>query len=120
MKQQATKLAAPKREIERVKQIADTIRQQIKYPNVYKYFSWGAHNFQFAVTDDNNYPALRFKVNGMKFKGYVHIIYNPMDYYEVEFVSTHGNLKKRVEMCYFDQLQEIIDNYVEKIPEYEF
>lgn len=117
---QATTLAAPKREIERVKQIADTIRQQIKYPNKYVFFSWGAHNFQFAVTDDNNYPTLRFKVNGMKFKGYVHIIYNPMDYYEIEFVSTHGNLKKRVEMCYFDQLQEIIDNYVEKIPEYEF
>lgn len=120
MKQQATKLVAPKKEIERVMQIAETIRTQIKYPNRYIFFSWGAHNYQFAVTDDNNYPALRFKVNGMKFKGYVHIIYNPIDYYEIEFVSTHGNLKKRVDMCYFDQLQEIIDEFVEKIPEYEF
>ena len=117
---QATTLAAPKREIERVKQIADTIRQQIKYPNKYVFFSWGAHNFQFAVTEIGNKPTLRFKVEGNKFKGYVHIIYNPMDYYEIEFVSTHGNLKKRVEMCYFDQLQQIIDEFVEKIPEYEF
>jgi hypothetical protein len=118
---EVSKLTAPKeRDIEWAKGIADTIRKQIKYPNKYVFFSWGAHNFVFGVTEDGNKPTLRFKVNGMKFKGYVHIIYNLMDYYEVEFVSTHGNLKKRVEMCYFDQLQEIIDNYVEKIPEYEF
>ena len=91
--------------------------KQIKYPSINVYYSWGGHNFQYASTDNGN-PTLRFKVNGMKFKGYVHIIYNFADYYEVEFVSTHGNLKKRVDECYFDNLQEIIDNFVEKIPEY--
>ena len=118
--EKATTLAAATREIERVRKIAHTIRLQIQYPYDCVFLSWGARNFQYAVTEDNNYPTLRFKVNGLKFKGYVHIIYNPADYYEIEFVSTHGNLKNRVEMCYCDQLQEIIDNYVEKIPEYEF
>ena len=116
-----SKLVMPKEcDVNWVKEIADTIRTQIKYPIIQKYWSWGAHNFQFAVTENGNKPTLRFKVNGMKFKGYVHVIYNLMDYYEVEFVSTHGNLKKRVDECYCDNLQEIIDEYVEKIPEYEF
>ena len=56
----------------------------------------------------------------MKFKGYVHILYNWADYYEIEFISTHGNIKHEIREVYFDQLQEVIDNYVEKIKEYAY
>jgi hypothetical protein len=38
----------------------------------------------------------------------------------VEFVSTHHNLKKVVDEVYFDELQNTIDEYVEKIDEYAF
>lgn len=101
------------------KAICQEIRKQIKYPNIWVYGSWGAHNFTYGV-GVNGYPILRFKVNGRKFKGYVHILYNPMDWYDIEFISTHNNLKKRIEEVYFDELQEKIDDYVEKIEEYVF
>lgn len=116
--EKAIKLVAPKHKAD-TQRIAETIMKQIKCPNISVYWSWGAHNFCYAETEDGK-PCLRFKVNGNKHKGYVHIIYNWMDYYEVEFVSTQGNLKKRVDECYFDNLREVIDEFVEKIPEYVF
>lgn len=118
MKQEPTKLVTPKN-AEYSRQITAEIHKQIKHSNLPIYYSWGAHNFQYAETMKGN-PVLRFKVNGMKFKGYVHIIYNYADYYEVEFVSTHGNLKHRINECYCDNIQEVIDNYVEKISDYAF
>lgn len=102
------------------KEIANIIMQQIKYPNKVVYFTWGATQFSYGINVHNN-PFLRFKVNGMKFKGYVWIFYNRgMDWYDIEFISTHGNLKHRIEEVYFDELQEKIDNYVEKIDSYTF
>ena len=102
------------------KEIANIIMQQIKYPNKVVYFTWGATQFSYGINVHNN-PFLRFKVNGMKFKGYVWIFYNRgMDWYDIEFISTHGNLKHRIEEVYFDELQEKIDNYVEKIDSYIF
>ena len=117
-----TELTAPKAtDCENFKYYANTIMKQIKYPNIWVFGSWGAHNFVWGASKDKeNNPALSFKVNGRKFKGYVHIFYDWMDYYRIEFVSTHGNLKKVVNEVYFDMLQEIIDDYVEKIPEYAF
>ena len=102
------------------KEIANIILQQIKYPNKVVYFTWGATQFSYGINVHNN-PFLRFKVNGMKFKGYVWLFYNRvMDWYDIEFISTHGNLKHRIEEVYFDELQEKIDNYVEKIGSYAF
>ena len=96
-----------------------TMLSQIKYPNIVVFFTWGGTNFTAVQSnDDKTEPCLRFKVNGMKFKGYVHIFYNWADYYRVEFVSTHNNLKKVVDEVYFDSLQSVIDEYVEKIDEY--
>ena len=111
------KFDATQEELNYAKTICNEIRKQIMFPDKFVFFSWGADKFAYGV-GTNGYPILRFKVNGMKFKGYVHIIYNPLDYYEVEFVSTHGNLKKRYDEVYFDELQEKIDEYVEKIPAY--
>ena len=99
----------------------NTMLQQIQYPNKVIFFTWGAKGFTAAQSnDEHKQPCLMFKVKGMKFKGYVHIFYDWADYYRVEFVSTHKNLKKVVNEVYFDELQSVIDEYVEKIPEYEF
>lgn len=101
--------------------IVKTILQQIQYPNRTIFFTWGATKFTACQSDnDRNEPCLAFKVNGMKFKGYVYIFYDWADYYRVEFVSTHRNLKKVVDEVYFDELQNVIDEYVEKIDEYVF
>lgn len=102
-------------------QIVHTIFQQIKYPNMFVFGSWGAKGFTMAQSNDEfKEPCLMFKVNGMKFKGYVHIFYNWADYYRVEFVSTHRNLKNVVDMVFADNLQSVIDEYVEKVDEYAF
>lgn len=101
--------------------IVHTILQQIKYPNFFVFGSWGAKGFTAAQSNNEaKEPCLKFKVNGRKFKGYVHIFYNWCDWYRVEFVSTHNNLKKVVDEVYFDELQNTIDEYVEKIDEYAF
>lgn len=113
--------AVEKKNVADFQYYAQTMHKQMQYPNKMIFFSWGAHNFQLAQTkEEYPKPCLRFKVNGMKFKGYVHILYNWADYYEIEFISTHGNIKHEVREVYFDQLQEVIDNYTEKIEEYAF
>lgn len=101
--------------------IVHTMLQQIQYPNKVVFFSWGAKGFTAAQSnDENKQPCLMFKVRGMKFKGYVHIFYDWSDWYRVEFVSTHKNLKKVVDEVYFDELQSVIDEYVEKIDDYAY
>jgi hypothetical protein len=98
-----------------------TMLAQIKYPNITIFFTWGGEKFTAAQSnDEKKEPCLRFKVNGMKFKGYVHIFYNWADYYRIEFVSTHRNLKNVADMVFADNLQSVIDEYVEKIDEYAF
>lgn len=99
--------------------VCKDIIKQIQYPNKVIFYSWGVSRFTYGMSQDGK-PILRFKVNGRKFKGYVHVIYNLLDYYEIEFVSTHGNLKKKIDELYFDELQETIDGYVERINEYQF
>lgn len=87
------------------KEICGEILKQIKYPNIWIYGSWDASKFAYGVSEQGR-PILRFKVNGRKFKGYVHIIYNPMDWYDIEFITTYNNLKHRIEEVYCDELQE--------------
>lgn len=101
--------------------IVQTMLKQIQFPNRIVFFTWGANGFTASQSDtDAHEPCLMFKVNGRKFKGYVHIFYNWCDWYRVEFVSTHRNLKKVVDEVYFDELQNVIDEYVEKVEEYAF
>ena len=113
--------AIEKKDLEYFRNIGKTIMKQIKYPNFWVFGSWGAHNYQIGASDNGkNEPVLIFKVNGMKFKGYVRIFYDWMDYYRIEFVSTHNNLKNVIDEVYFDELQEKIDNFVEKVKEYAY
>ena len=100
-------------------QIASTMQQQMTYPNRVVFWSWGACKYTFGINQQGE-PFLRFKVNGMKFKGYVWVVYDFSDTYKISFVSTHGNVKKEITNVYADQLQEIIDNFVERINDYEF
>lgn len=100
-------------------QIASTIQQQITYPNKAVFWSWGASKYTYGINEKGE-AFLRFKVNGRKFKGYVWVVYDFSDTYKISFASTHGNVKKEVADVYCDQLQEIIDDFVEKIDDYEF
>jgi hypothetical protein len=62
--------------------------------------------------------GLILQVNGRKHKGDVLITLGWDDTYQVRIMSNRGRVIKHYEMVYFDVLTEIIDNHIERIPEY--
>ena len=74
------------------------------------YFSWGSHN----VVNLKN-KGLLFTVNGLKHKGLVLVTYNSCpDLYTVTLLSSQYNVKHTSSHIYCDELQEKIDNLIEK------
>lgn len=79
----------------------------------YKFWSWGGDSFT-----NLEYRGLVFKVNGHHHKGYVLITLDWTDTYDVYIISTHGNVLNEYHMVYHEMLFDIIDDRIEKIPEY--
>ena len=121
--------------------IAQTILNQLTYGQVNKVrtMSWGMNTLQFGIDKKENLGFLRFKVQGYKFKGIVKISLSFDDTYKVEFIKmkrkkneelselfgrtkydTTAEVEHTMEMVYFDELNERIDNYVEKQDDYIF
>lgn len=77
-------------------------------------FSWGFHN---PVALPNN-TGLRFNVQGFKFRGIVEVVYNEgWDLFDVRFIKG-GKVIDTIEEVYLDGLVDVIDDYVEKTPDY--
>lgn len=81
--------------------------------NGFKFWSWGANGFRNL--DDK---VLVFKVQGHHHKGYVCINLGWDDTYTIRLVSTRGNVKFKMEGVFFDMLFDILDEKIERIPEY--
>ena len=64
--------------------------------------------------------GLGLKVNGNHHKGYVLITLNGGDYYDVDIITTHGNIKKRFNDLCFDELVETIDKEIEYVETYKY
>ena len=79
------------------------------------FWSWGAKNFTNLAN-----KALIFKVNGHHHKGYVLITLAWNDTYSVYMLTTHGKIISEYKEVYCDMLVEVIDNRIEKIPDYTF
>ena len=78
--------------------------------------SWGPSNARLLFCGKEP-RALAFDVNGYKFQGTVVLSVNGADYYEVRFY--HGDtLVEMIGDIFVDDLVSIIDEYVEKQPEY--
>ena len=76
-------------------------------------WSWGFHN---PVALEN---ALRFRVNGFKFRGVVDVVYNEgRDLFDVSFIKSN-KVVKSIDGVFFDMLVDTIDDYVEKTSDYE-
>lgn len=87
-------------------QTARTIQSQLMGLGKMKVWSWGANSW----TVINN--GLAFKVQGFKFKGIVQIILMPSDTYTIQFIK--GNkIQKECSDVFFDEMVDLIDNYVE-------
>ena len=75
--------------------------------------SWG---FQHPRIIHN---GLSFQVNGFKHKGRVNISYNEcQDLFEIQLFDENEKLVDTINMVYFDQLVEVIDERVEKTDDY--
>ena len=76
-------------------------------------WSWG---FNSPIAIEN---GLRFKVQGFKFRGIAEVKYNEgSDLFDVSFIKA-DKVVKTIEGVYIDTLVSVIDNYVEKTPDYE-
>lgn len=98
-------------EKEYVLQIAQTIKEQLvgmtPAPVI---MSWGIT--EFAATIYRDLPALRIKLNGRLHTGYVMIVLNGSDYYEVYLLCGSATECVSKEVC-FDELGDVIDCAVE-------
>jgi hypothetical protein len=76
-------------------------------------WSWGFHN---AKAIEN---GLRFNVQGFKFQGVVEIVYNEgRDLFDISFIKAN-KVVKSIDGVYFDMLIDVIDDFVERVSNYE-
>lgn len=78
-----------------------------------KLWSWGVPKFI-----DMEGRGLFFKVSGNHHKGWVLITLSYDDTFTVRYISNKGEVVDTNEMVYFDDLVDIIDERIEKIPSY--
>ena len=64
--------------------------------------------------------GLALKVSAYRHKGYVLITLNGGDYYDVDLISTRGNIKKQFTDLCFDELVETIDKEIEYVDTYQY
>ncbi len=75
-------------------------------------WSWG-FNSPIALE-----KGLRFRVQGFKFRGVVEVLYNEgQDLFDIFFIK-RNKMVESINGVYFDQLVEVIDDYVEKTTNY--
>ena len=113
-------------------QLEKTVREQLKRGfnpnetmqvlthNVSVYWSWGVSKRIAYRNDEQQVTGLLLKVNGNHHKGYVLITLDWMDVYEVTIINNRGRILNKYENVYMDMLTEVIDNRIEKIPDYVF
>jgi len=75
--------------------------------------SWGAH----AWTNIQN-KALKFKVQGHHFKGWVILTVNGSDLFDIYYVNRNLEILDSVTDIYLEDLIDVIDIKVERIKEY--
>lgn len=71
--------------------------------------SWGVE--KFIATMFKEMPALKFRVNGRLFKGFVVVALNGSDYYEIYLVNGQ-EAKCITDRAFFDQIGKIIDKAI--------
>jgi hypothetical protein len=93
----------------RTMEIAKTIIEQINYADRSALMAWGANNF-CAISNSKEFEGgVSFKINGLKFKGWVKIGLTYKDDYSVLFINKKREVAKTVEGVYCDMLVEVID-----------
>jgi hypothetical protein len=89
--------------------IAKTIISQIQYGDRWFLPAVGAKNFVALPESKEFQGGVRFKVNGLKHKGYVSVELRWVDDYTVSFLNRKGEVVKQCEGVYCDMLVDILD-----------
>ena len=78
-------------------------------------WSWGANSWTKM-----NDKLLRFKVQAHRHRGHVFIADNGSDLFDIWLTTLSGKVKKEFTDIYIEDLISVIDNEIEKIPEYNY
>lgn len=93
--------------------VAEIHRQVMTMTPVPVRWSWGADGWT-----DWDHKALRFRVRGHHHNGYIYIVLNGSDLYDIYLVSLKGNVKKEFTDIFGEDMPELIDNAIERIAAY--
>jgi len=86
--------------------------------NYYGVLSWGVSKKIAHADEEGEHNALLLKVSGHHHKGWIVITLNFLDYFDVRLVSNKGEVKDTITDIFVGDLFNVIDEKVEKIPEY--
>ena len=75
-------------------------------------------SFGVSKTINVNNKGLLIRVSARRHKGWILITLNGSDLYDVHLLNTLGKVKKLIEDVYCDTLLDVIDDSIERIPEY--
>lgn len=105
-----------------VEQVAATVNYIIKIfrAKASIVLSWGLDRKSYLPMEDEdgNY-GLSFTVNGFKHKGTVQVLFDDgADTFVVKLIGANGEVLKKVDDVYLDNLVEVIDHEVEHVDNY--
>jgi hypothetical protein len=80
-----------------------------------KVWSWGAHNWTIM-----NKFVLRFTVQAHRHKGHIYIAVNSMDEFDIYLTTNRGNIVEVIEGIDLSSVIDVIDEKIERIPEYSY
>ena len=84
--------------------------------NIMVYFSWGPSKKIYTIGKESDgwVKGIMFKVNGRKWKHWVMITLNGLDYYEVRLLDRNQEVKVvKDHDIMFDELVDVIDRLIE-------
>lgn len=123
------------------KEVSSIIIKQLHYTKDDKkrVLTWGVKSWKYGIDEKVNLGFLIFKVNGHNFKGSIKISLNLNDTYRVDFIKSkkvkdidltelYGKTKFKIdniiqdtiEEAYCDNINQVIDEYVEYHGNYSF
>ena len=93
----------------------DTLYVLTKTQGGIPYMCWGVQKLiRIGLTEDGYVKGLLMKVNGSKWKHFVLITLNGLDYYEVRLLNSMMVVEQTIDHdIMFDELVDVIDKLIE-------
>jgi hypothetical protein len=86
--------------------VSDIIR--VLRSDIRKYWSWGTHGLI-----NMNGKGLRMRVSGIRHKGWVYVMLNGSDLFDIYLTNLKNDIKEKVADVHVEDLAEVADHYIE-------